>query len=39
MDSFNLSIMTKIKLNLDGWSPNYLNLNDETFLIYTKKKL
>ena len=39
MDSFNLSIVSKIKLNLEGYSPNYLNLNDESFLIYTPKEI
>jgi len=35
----NLSLQTKIEINLDIWTYNYLNLNNSSFLIYTTNEI
>ena len=35
----NLSLQTKIEIDFDGWTYNYLNLNNGSFLIYTTNEI
>ena len=35
----NISLQTKIEINLKYWNYNYLNLNNSSFLIYTTKDI